>query len=45
MHHKTEKQAVNHCKTQTVEVADGTLKLPQRKGAEQRNKPPTWKSQ
>jgi hypothetical protein len=43
--HKTEKQTANHHNTLTAEGADGTLNLPQRKGAEQRTKPPAWKSQ
>jgi hypothetical protein len=38
--HKTEKQAANCDKTWAAEGADGTLKMPQRKGAGQRNKPP-----
>jgi hypothetical protein len=42
--HKTEKQTVNYNKTWTVEEADGTMNLPQRKGAGQGNKPLAWKS-
>jgi hypothetical protein len=43
--HKSEKQTENHHNIQTVEGADGTLNLPQKKGIGQRNKPSAWKSQ